>query len=69
MSGTTVVEVLQRTEVAGHALEPGTRLLAWQSSAGWHVIVNGAEAKVGSGTVGTIDSAEVKQEEYQLAPT
>lgn len=76
-AGTTIVEALAPIQVAGQTLPAGTRLLAWESGSSWVVILNGSEAKVPAGAVGTIDSSAVRdavekrsarEEEYQLAP-
>ncbi len=77
-----VVETIRAFSIAGPGsfeVQPGSRVLAWKGPAGWRVIFNGAEMAVPAGTVGDIDSAEVKQaaeerrsareEEYQLAPS
>lgn len=74
--GLCVVEVMQTIQVAGHSVRPGARLLAWKGADGWRVTFNGAEVQVPPGTVGKIDSPEVREaterrsareEEYQSA--
>lgn len=79
--GPQVVEVIRSFRVRDYEVQPGARVLAWRSSAEapWNVIFNGADVPVPLGTVGELDSAEVKraaeerksarEEEYQLAPT
>ena len=79
---TKVVETMRPFRVGGPGsfeVQPGSRVWAWKAPSGWRVVFNGAEVAVPDGTVGDIDSAEVKQaaeerksareEEYQLAPS
>lgn len=79
MSQVKTVEAMKTFCVFDYEVQPGARLLAWKSPTEWRVVFNGAEVAVPAGSVGEIDSAEVKQaaeerksareEEYQLAPT
>lgn len=77
-----MVEVMRAFRTGGEGsfvVQPGRRVWAWKGASGWRVVFNGAEIAVPEGTVGDIDSAEVKQaaeerksareEEYQEAPS
>jgi hypothetical protein len=74
-----VVEAMRSFQAGSYEVRPGSRLLAWKAADGWRVIFNGSDVPVPDGTVGEIDSVEVKkaaeerksarEEEYQLAPT
>lgn len=79
MAGPTFVEVIRPFKVLEYEVRPGSRLHGIKSPAGWVVLFNGLDLLVPAGTVGEIDSPEVKaaaeerrsarEEEYQTAPT
>lgn len=59
--GFSVVEVLRAFTPGRFEVLPGARLWAYRSPAGWVVVYNGADIPVPAGTVGELDSAEVRQ--------